>query len=96
MKKIQFKRLNNLVSGYVKEGITSYGNMDINGETARRLGFKINKDSRNTYYIAFNNTTGEYRLGRRTDGYNTIVLFTNWSSYKNMKKDLVRILSKNI
>ena len=56
MKKIQFKRLNNIVSEYVEEGITSYGNMDINGETARRLGFKLNKDSRNTYYIAVNNT----------------------------------------
>ena len=95
MKKLQFKRLDNIIKDYNKEGITSYGYMDIDNERARRIGFKINENSRNTYYIIFSDITGKYRLGRRTDGYITVAAFTSWSSYKDMKKDLMYILNKN-
>ena len=41
-KRVQFKRIDNLVRGYVKEGITSYGSIDLpNGNPAVRMGIRF-------------------------------------------------------
>ena len=41
-KRVQFKRVNDLVRGYVKEGITSYGSIVLpNGNPAVRMGISF-------------------------------------------------------
>ena len=41
-KRVQFKRIDNIVREYVKEGITSYGSIVLpNGNPAVRIGIKF-------------------------------------------------------
>ena len=95
-KRVQFKRVNDLVKEYVKEGITSYGSIVLpNGNPAVRMGISFKLAN---LYVIFDIIEGFYYFGKKVDVAPNILIFAgnrNKMSYKDMKKMLTMILEKN-
>ena len=94
--KIQRKRVNDIVSKYNVEGITSNGTLYASNHTYETQGFRL-KDDALTYYVMFNNENGKYSLSKRlnispVEPYYT---FTNEYYYSDFKHILVDFLEKN-
>ena len=93
--KIQRKRVNDIVSKYNVEGITSNGILYASTHTYETQGFRL-KDDVLTYYVMFNNENGKYSLSKRlnispVESYYT---FTNEYYYSDFKHILVDFLEK--
>ena len=66
-KRVQFKRVNDLVKEYVKEGITSYGSIVLpNGNPAVRMGIRFKLAN---LYVIFDTIEGFYYFGKRLTRY---------------------------
>ena len=96
MKKIQFKRIDNLVREYVKEGITSYGYIKTpNGNPGIRMGISFKLAD---LYVIFDTVEGFYYFGKRVNSSPNILIYTSKDAnidYKKMKKELIKHLEKN-
>ena len=95
-KRVQFKRIDNLVRGYVKEGITSYGSINLpNSNSGVKMGIKFKLA---TLYVVFDTVEGFYYFGKKVDVAPNILIFAgnrNKMDYKKMKKELTKHLEKN-
>ena len=95
-KRVQFKRIDDVVRGYVKEGITSYGSIKLpNGNPAVRLGISFKLAN---LYVIFDTTEGFYYFGKRVNGDPNILIYTLKDAnmdYKKMKKELIKHLEIN-
>ena len=95
-KRVQFKRVNDLVKEYVKEGITSYGSINLpNSNPGVRMGIRFKLA---TLYVIFDTVEGFYYFGKKVDVAPNVLIFAgnrNKMSYKDMKKMLTMILEKN-
>ena len=93
--KIQRKRVNDIVSKYNVEGITSNGLLHGNN-CYETQGFRI-KDDVLTYYVMFNYENGKYSLAKRLDisPLEPYYFFTNEYYYSDFKHILVDFLEKN-
>ena len=95
-KRVQFKRIDDAVKEYVKEGITSYGSINLpNSNTGVKMGIKFKLA---TLYVIFDTVEGFYYFGKKVDVAPNILIFAgnrNKMSYKDMKKMLTMILEKN-
>lgn len=94
--KIQRKRVNDIVSKYNVEGITSNGILYASTHTYETQGFRL-KDDVLTYYVMFNNENGKYSLSKKlnispSDPYFT---FTYEYYYSDFKHILIDFLEKN-
>ena len=94
--KIQRKRVNDIVSKYNVEGITSNGILYASTHTYETQGFRLKNDVL-TYYVMFNNENGKYSLSKRlnispAEPYYT---FTNEYYYSDFKHILIDFLEKN-
>ena len=96
MKKIQFKRIDNLVRKYVEEGITSYGYIKTpNGNPGIRMGISFKLAD---LYVIFDTVEGFYYFGKRVNGSPNILIYTSKDAnidYKKMKKELIKHLEIN-
>ena len=64
-KRVQFKRIDDVVRGYVKEGITSYGSIKLpNGNPAVRMGISFRLAN---LYVIFDTIEGFYYFGKRVN-----------------------------
>ena len=95
-KRVQFKRVNDLVKGYVKEGITSYGSINLpNSNEGVKMGIQFKLA---TLYVIFDTVEGFYYFGKKVDVAPNILIYAgnrNKMNYKGMKKMLTIILEKN-
>ena len=95
-KRVQFKRIDNVVREYVKEGITSYGLIVLpNGNPAVRMGISFKLAN---LYVIFDTIEGFYYFGKRVNGDPNILIYTLKDAnmgYKKMKKELIKHLEKN-
>ena len=95
-KRVQFKRVNDLVKEYVKEGITSYGSIVLpNGNIAVRMRIRFKLAN---LYVIFDTIEGFYYFGKKVDVGPSVLIFAgnrNKMSYKDMKKMLTMILEIN-
>ena len=95
-KRVQFKRIDNLVRGYVNEGITSYGSIILpNGNSAVRMGIRFKLAN---LYVIFDTIEGFYYFGKRVNGDSNILIYTLKGTnmdYKKMKKELIKHLEIN-
>ena len=94
-KRVQFKRIDDVVRGYVKEGITSYGSIVLpNGNPAVRMGIRFKLAN---LYVIFDTTEGFYYFGKRVNGDPNILIYTlkDGMNYKKMKKELIKHLEIN-
>ena len=95
-KRVQFKRVNNLVKEYVKEGITSYGSIVLpNGNSAVRMGISFKLAN---LYVIFDTIEGFYYFGKKVDVAPNVLIFAsnrNKMEYKKMKKELIKHLEIN-
>ena len=95
-KRVQFKRIDDLVRGYVKEGITSYGSINLpNSNAGVKMGIRFKLA---TLYVIFDTVEGFYYFGKKVDVAPNILIFAgnrNKMSYKDMKKMLTMILEIN-
>ena len=95
-KRIQFKRIDDVVRGYVKEGITSYGSIKLpNGNPAVRMGISFKLAN---LYVIFDTIEGFYYFGKRVNGDPNILIYTLKNAnmdYKKMKKELIKHLEIN-
>ena len=95
-KRVQFKRIDNVVRGYVNEGITSYGSIKLpNGNPAVRMGIRFKLAN---LYVIFDTTEGFYYFGKRVNGDPNILIYTLKDAnmdYKKMKKELIKHLEIN-
>ena len=95
-KRVQFKRIDNVVREYVKEGITSYGSIVLpNGNSAVRMGIRFKLAN---LYVIFDTIEGFYYFGKRVNGDPNILIYTLKNAnmdYKNMKKELIKHLEIN-
>ena len=95
-KRVQFKRIDDLVKGYVEEGITSYGSINLpNSNPGIKMGIRFKLA---TLYIIFDTVEGFYYFGKKVDVAPNVLIFAgnrNKMSYKDMKKTLTMILEKN-
>ena len=94
--RVQFKRIDDVVRGYVKEGITSYGSIVLpNGNPAVRMGIRFKLAN---LYVIFDTIEGFYYFGKRVNGDPNILIYTLKGAnmnYKKMKKELIKHLEKN-
>ena len=94
-KRVQFKRIDDVVRGYVEEGITSYGSIKLpNGNPAVRLGIQFKLAN---LYVIFDTIEGFYYFGKRVNGDPNILIYTLKNAnmdYKKMKKELIKHLEK--
>ena len=94
--KIQRKRVNDIVSKYNVEGITSYGSITLpNGNPAVRLGISFKLAN---LYVIFDTIEGFYYFGKRVNGDPNILIYTLKNTnmnYKKMKKELIKHLEIN-
>ena len=95
-KRVQFKRIDDVVRGYVKEGITSYGSIVLpNGNSAVRMEIRFKLAN---LYVIFDTTEGFYYFGKRVNGDPNILIYTLKNAnmdYKKMKKELIKHLEIN-
>ena len=95
-KRIQFKRVNDLVKGYVEEGITSYGSINLpNSNPGVKMGIRFKLA---TLYVIFDTIEGFYYFGKRVNGDPNILIYTLKDvnmDYKKMKKELIKHLEIN-
>ena len=95
-KRVQFKRIDDLVREYVKEGITSYGSIKLpNGNPAVRMGISFKLAN---LYVIFDTIEGFYYFGKRVNGDPNILIYTLKNTnmdYKKMKKELIKHLEIN-
>ena len=95
-KRVQFKRIDNVVKEYVKEGITSYGSIKLpNGNPAVRMGIRFKLAN---LYVIFDIIEGFYYFGKRVNGDPNILIYTLKNTnmnYKKMKKELIKHLEIN-
>ena len=95
-KRVQFKRIDDVVREYVKEGITSYGSIKLpNGNLAVRMGIRFKLAN---LYVIFDTTEGFYYFGKRVNGDPNILIYTLKDAnmeYKKMKKELIKHLEIN-
>ena len=95
-KRIQYKKIDDVVRGYVKEGITSYGSINLpNGNPGVKMGIRFKLA---TLYVVFDTVEGFYYFGKKIDVTPNILIFAgnrNKISYKDMKKILTMILEIN-
>ena len=95
-KRVQFKRIDDVVRGYIKEGITSYGSIILpNGNPAVRMGISFKLAN---LYVIFDTTEGFYYFGKRVNGDPNILIYTLKDAnmnYKKMKKELIKHLEIN-
>ena len=93
--KIQRKRVNDIVSKYNVEGITSNGILYASTHTYETQGFRLKNDAL-TYYVMFNNENGKYSLSKRLDisPAEPYYTFTNEYYYSDFKHILVDFLEK--
>ena len=95
-KRVQFKRIDDVVRGYVKEGITSYGSIKLpNGNPAVRMGISFKLAN---LYVIFDTIEGFYYFGKRVNGDPNILIYTLKDAnmeYKKMKKELIKHLEIN-
>ena len=95
-KRVQFKRIDDVVRGYVKEGITSYGSIKLpNGNPAVRMGIRFKLAN---LYVIFDTIEGFYYFGKRVNGDPNILIYTLKDAnmdYKKMKKELIKHLEIN-
>ena len=95
-KRVQFKRIDDVVRGYIKEGITSYGSINLpNSNPGVKMGIRFKLA---TLYVIFDTIEGFYYFGKKVDVAPNVLIFAgnrNKMSYKDMKKMLTMILEKN-
>ena len=95
-KRVQFKRIDDVVRGYVEEGITSYGSIKLpNGNPAVRMGIRFKLAN---LYVIFDTIEGFYYFGKRVNGDPNILIYTLKDAnmdYKKMKKELIKHLKIN-
>ena len=95
-KRVQFKRIDDVVRGYIEEGITSYGSIKLpNGNSAVRMGISFKLAN---LYVIFDTTEGFYYFGKRVNGDPNILIYTSKDAnmdYKKMKKELIKHLEIN-
>ena len=95
-KRVQFKRIDDVVREYVKEGITSYGSITLpNGNPAVRMGISFKLAN---LYVIFDTAEGFYYFGKRVNGDPNILIYTLKDAnmnYKKMKKELIKHLEIN-
>ena len=95
-KRVQFKRIDDVIRGYVEEGITSYGSIKLpNGNPAVRMGIRFKLAN---LYVIFDTIEGFYYFGKRVNGDPNILIYTLKDAnmnYKKMKKELIKHLEKN-
>ena len=95
-KRVQFKRIDDVVRGYVKEGITSYGPINLpNSNPGVKMGIRFKLA---TLYVIFDTVEGFYYFGKRVNGDPNILIYTLKDAnmdYKKMKKELIKHLEKN-
>ena len=95
-KRVQFKRIDNLVREYVKEGITSYGSINLpNSNEGVKMGIQFKLA---TLYVIFDTVEGFYYFGKKVDVTPNVLIFAgnrNKMNYKEMKKMLTMILEIN-
>ena len=88
-KRVQFKRIDNLVREYVKEGITSYGSIKLpNGNPAVRMGIRFKLAN---LYVIFDTIEGFYYFGKRVNGDPNILIYTLKDANMDYKKDEKRV-----
>ena len=88
-KRVQFKRVNDLVKEYVKEGITSYGSIKLpNGNPAVRMGISFKLAN---LYVIFDTIEGFYYFGKRVNGYSNILIYSLKNANMDYKKDEKRV-----
>ena len=95
-KRVQFKRVNDLVKEYVKEGITSYGSINLpNSNEGVKMGIQFKLA---TLYVIFDTVEGFYYFGKKVDVAPYILIYAgnrNKMDYKKMKKELIKHLKIN-
>ena len=95
-KRVQFKRIDDVVRGYVKEGITSYGSINLpNSNSGVKMGIRFKLA---TLYVIFDIVEGFYYFGKKADVAPNVLIFAgncNKMDYKEMKKMLTMILEIN-
>ena len=95
-KRIQFKRIDDVARGYVKEGITSYGSINLpNSNPGVKMGIRFKLA---TLYVIFDTVEGFYYFGKKVDVAPYVLIYAgnrNKMSYKDMKKMLTMILEIN-
>ena len=91
--RIQRKRIDNIVSKYNVQGITSNGILHARTHTYETQGFRIKGDVL-TYYVLFNHENGKYSLAKRvnTSPLDPFYTFTNEYYYSDFKHILVNFL----
>ena len=93
--RIQRKRVNDIVSKYNVEGITSNG--WVHGNNAcETQGFRLDKDDLVMYYVIFDYEDGKYSLAKRLtcSPQEPYFIFTNKLYYSDFKKVLIDFLEK--
>ena len=95
-KRVQFKRIDDVVRGYVKEGITSYGSINLpNSNSGVKMGIRFKLA---TLYVIFDTVEGFYYFGKEVDVTPYVLIYAgnrNKMDYKKMKKELIKHLEKN-
>ena len=95
-KRVQFKRVNDLVKEYVKEGITSYGSINLpNSNSAVKMGIRFKLA---TLYVIFDTVEGFYYFGKKVDVAPYVLIYAgnrHKMDYKKMKKELIKHLEIN-
>ena len=95
-KRVQFKRIDDVVRGYVKEGITSYGSINLpNSNSGIKMGIRFKLA---TLYVIFDTVEGFYYFGKEVDVAPYVLIYAgnrNKMEYKKKKKELIKHLEIN-
>ena len=88
-KRVQFKRVNDLVKEYVKEGITSYESINLpNSNTGISMGIQFKLA---TLYIIFDTVEGFYYFGKKVDVAPYILIYAGNRNKMDYKKNEKRV-----
>ena len=95
-KRVQFKRIDDVVIEYVNEGITSYGSINLpNSNPGIKMGIRFKLA---TLYVIFDTVEGFYYFGKKVDVTPYVLIYAgncNKMDYKKMKKELIKHLEIN-